>query len=143
VARLLDRVERLACVDRSRVYATGFSNGGGFTARVGCELADRFAAVAPVAGGYRGLDPCPAGHRVSLLEIHSRDDEVVPYLGRGPDHAGSVPRFVAAWARRDGCHHGRCPGGLRVEHVVVRGEPHSWYSRSNERVWRFFRDLHR
>jgi polyhydroxybutyrate depolymerase len=145
VAKLLDRVEPLACVDRARVYATGVSNGGGFTARVGCELSDRFAAVAPVAGGYSALDPCPPSHRVSMLEIHSLDDQVVPYRGRGPDHAGNVPRFVAGWARRDGCSGAppRCPDGLAVEHIVVRGEPHSWYEHSNERVWRFFRDKRR
>jgi polyhydroxybutyrate depolymerase len=39
-------------VDPKRIYAAGMSNGGGMTNRVGCDLADVFAAIAPVEGGY-------------------------------------------------------------------------------------------
>ena len=59
---LLDLVATRTCVDPARVYATGVSNGGGLAARLGCALADRLAAVAPVAGGYSSLPACrPAG----------------------------------------------------------------------------------
>ena len=51
VTRLLDYLERTYCVDRNRVFATGFSNGGFFSNILGCTMADRFAAVAPVSGG--------------------------------------------------------------------------------------------
>ena len=47
---LLDRVESTYCVDKRRIYATGMSNGGFLTHRLGCELSDRIAAIAPVAG---------------------------------------------------------------------------------------------
>src|SRR3954465_1012240 len=53
---LVEQALELACTDR--VFATGVSNGGGFAARVGCELED-VSAIAPVAGGYRSLDRCP------------------------------------------------------------------------------------
>src|SRR4051812_476937 len=75
-----------ACADPRRLYATGVSNGGGFAARVACEMAGTFAAVAPVAGGYRSLDACPHDVRTSVLEIHGSADQIVPYGGRGPDH---------------------------------------------------------
>ena len=78
------------------------SNGGGFAARVGCEL-DDVVAIAPVAGGYRALDRCPSTRRVSVLEVHGTADHVVPYRGKKPDYAGSVPRYLAGWAKRDGC----------------------------------------
>src|SRR4051794_13458894 len=45
---LVPQALELACTDR--LFATGVSNGGGFAARVACEL-DDVAAVAPVAGG--------------------------------------------------------------------------------------------
>jgi polyhydroxybutyrate depolymerase len=150
----MDRVIALACVDPKRVYATGLSNGGGFAARAGCELADRFAAVVPVAGGYRALERCPAGRRTSLLEIHGTGDTVVPYRGRGPRREGDVRRFVAQWARRDGCsprpqitrpsagvqrvRYRGCAPGLAVEHLRIEDEPHGWPADTSEIVWRFF-----
>src|SRR5207244_2457316 len=103
VKALLPQAMTAACVDPKRIYATGVSNGGGFAARIGCELAGTVAAVAPVAGGYRSLDPCPDGRRTSVLEIHGTSDSVVPYAGRPPDAAGAVVGFLAGWVRRDGC----------------------------------------
>ncbi|MEO8687588.1 MAG: PHB depolymerase family esterase [Solirubrobacteraceae bacterium] len=164
---LLPQAERLACADTARMFATGVSNGGGFAARVGCQLAGTIAAVAPVAGGYRALDPCPANRRASLLEIHGTADPVVPYEGRGPEHEGNPKDFVTDWAERDGCstrteaerpsrlvlrfHHLACPDGLSVEHVRLQGTDHGWPGaappfprrnpsglRVNEVVWRFF-----
>src|SRR4029077_11634692 len=97
VKALLPRAETAACADPARIFATGVSNGGGFAARVGCELAGTIAAVAPVAGGYRALDPCPDGRHTSVLEIHGSADHVVPYAGRPPDGAGAVAGFLAGW----------------------------------------------
>ena len=56
--RSLDQLEAAVCVDPARVFVTGVSNGGGMTARLGCELSERLAGVASVAGGYRSLPPC-------------------------------------------------------------------------------------
>jgi polyhydroxybutyrate depolymerase len=159
----LDRVRALlplalaaACTDR--VFATGFSNGAGFTARVGCELAG-VVAIAPVAGGYRALDRCPATRRTSVLEIHGTADHVVPYHGQPPDHAGAVSRYLAGWARRDGCRstptrtretkvvthlrYRSCAAGLAVEHLRLADVDHGWPDTAwgldaDEAVLRFF-----
>lgn len=148
---LLPQALAAACTDR--VFATGVSNGGGFAARVGCEL-DGIVAIAPVAGGYRALDRCPAGKRTSVLEIHGTADHVVPYGGKQPDFAGSVPRYLAGWARRDGCRthptarreskvithlrYPHCAAGLAVEHLRLAGVEHGWPDDTNEAVLRFF-----
>jgi polyhydroxybutyrate depolymerase len=142
VAALLPRAEADACADTTRIYATGVSNGGGFTARIGCELAGTIAAIAPVAGGYKGLDPCPSGRRISVLEIHGTKDQIVPYDGRKGDGAGSVASYMAGWVARDGCSsatrqthplkgvtrflHRDCPAGLAVEHLRLAGTDHGW-----------------
>ncbi|MEA2425265.1 MAG: polyhydroxybutyrate depolymerase [Thermoleophilaceae bacterium] len=139
---LLDQVERQACVDSSRVYATGASNGGGFTARLGCELADRLAAIAPVAGGYAPLGPCNPSRPLPVLEIHGTRDQVVPYGGKGPDRDGSVARFLGEWTELDGCTGGarrttfsrgvakllwsHCAGGSVVEHLRLAQTNHGW-----------------
>jgi polyhydroxybutyrate depolymerase len=78
VSDLLDRVEGSLCVDRRRVYATGVSNGAGFTARLGCELSERLAAIAPVAGGYKTIPDCEPERPISVLEIHGTSDGSVP-----------------------------------------------------------------
>ncbi len=45
VRAMLDDVKRGLNIDAQRVYASGFSSGGGFTERVRIELSDLFAAV--------------------------------------------------------------------------------------------------
>src|SRR5437762_44127 len=47
---LVDTLMARYHIDTTRVYATGMSMGGFMTYRVGCELAERFAAIASVAG---------------------------------------------------------------------------------------------
>ena len=89
---LIPQALEAACTDR--VFATGVSNGGGFAARVACEL-DDVVAIAPVAGGYRALDRCPSTRRVSVLEVHGTADHVVPYRGKQPDYAGAVSKYLA------------------------------------------------
>lgn len=92
-----------ACADPARVGVTGVSNGGGMTARLACDAADLIAAAAPVAGGYSTLPACQPGRPVPLLEVHGARDPVVPYDGRGPDHAGAVTAYLQGWQQRDGC----------------------------------------
>jgi len=63
-------------VDESRVYATGFSNGGGFTYVLWEGRPDVFAAVAPAAGVMREaktLKPMPA------MCIAGDKDHIAPY----------------------------------------------------------------
>lgn len=157
---LLDRLERATCIDRSRVYATGVSNGGGFTARIGCEMADRLAAIAPVAGGYR-LGGCHPDRPLPLLEIHGTSDHVVPYGGttskrRGTDSGfAGISSFLREWTRLDGCRGGpkmstprpgvtrltwdQCAGGSVVEHLKLAGTEHGWPGglETAEAVWEF------
>ena len=142
VGDLLDRTLAGGCFDAKRISITGVSNGAGFAARMACARPDRFAVVVPVAAGYRALDPCPGTVRASFLDIHGTADTVVPYNGKRPDRAGSVPRYAAGWARRDGCAPGAlqstprrlvtrvryrgCDAGLRVERLRLSGTDHGW-----------------
>jgi polyhydroxybutyrate depolymerase len=142
VGALLDRVLATGCLDPERVSIAGVSNGAGFATRMSCEQPARFAAVVAIAAGYRALDPCPARARASFLAIHGSADAVVPYDGKPPDRAGSVPRYVARRARYDGCAatprttHPRahvthivyrgCDDGLRAEILRLAGTTHGW-----------------
>jgi len=164
ISALLTTLPRSVCIDASRIYATGVSNGGGFTARLGCEMSSRIAAIAPVAGGYRSLGPCHPDRPVSVLEIHGTSDPVVPYDGRPPDYAGSVQRFLGQWAGLDECPApaspifvapgterfawGPCAEAADVLHFRLSGVGHTWPGADDSRsaplyagrtVWRFFR----
>jgi polyhydroxybutyrate depolymerase len=62
---LLARIKTDHTVDRRRIYATGHSNGGGFTYLLWAERGETFAAVAPsaaVARYVQRLKPKPALH---------------------------------------------------------------------------------
>lgn len=117
VRDLLTDVQATLCVDTGRVYATGFSNGGGFVAVLACDLADRFAAFAPVAGDYY---PQPGGchpaRPVSLLEIHGTADSINPYDGSTQLHYPPVGTWLEGWAARDGC---ATPPSLQQDDVGV------------------------
>lgn len=63
-------------IDDRRIYATGHSNGGGFTYLLWAKRADIFAAIAPSAASsrqLRSLSPKPAMH------IAGRNDELVKF----------------------------------------------------------------
>jgi polyhydroxybutyrate depolymerase len=64
-------------IDQKRVYATGQSNGGGFTYLLWASRPDLFAAVAPsAAAGARNLKdakPCP------LLHVAGEKDPIVKF----------------------------------------------------------------
>jgi len=62
---VLARLKQDYKVEGKRIYATGHSNGGGFTYLLWAERGDVLAAVAPSAAAFRGvrrLKPKPALH---------------------------------------------------------------------------------
>jgi polyhydroxybutyrate depolymerase len=147
------------CADPGRVGVTGVSNGGGMTALLACRAAGLLAAAAPVAGGYSTLPECHPERPLPVLEIHGLRDEVVPYDGKPPSHAGAVGPFIDGWRARDGCTGAaarstpaarvlelrwRCAGGRAVVHDRVIDAEHGWPGEdslhafsSTVRTWRF------
>jgi polyhydroxybutyrate depolymerase len=81
-ALVADVAERTA-IDQNRVYATGQSNGGAITQRLGCEAADVFAGIAPVAFPLpTGLvADCQPDRPIPVVHFHGIDDLNVPYQG--------------------------------------------------------------
>ena len=107
---LLNRLETELCVDRDRIYATGMSNGGMLVHRLGCDLAARFAAIAPVAGTLaRGFNCAPlSSPPISVMHIYGTQDGVVRADGSRSDDGylyTPVEKVMDAWAAADsqGC----------------------------------------
>ncbi len=91
-------------IDHRRIYATGISNGGGMTNRLGCSMADVVAAIAPDSGAYNFWQDCRPSRPVPVLAFHGLDDKLVPYTGGTPEFMEPPIRdWAAAWAARDGC----------------------------------------
>ena len=110
LAAVIDDVVAKAPIDRRRVYVVGMSNGAAMAGRLACQLSDRIAAIAQVAG-TAALDVvagCDAGRPLPVLQVHGTADRYARYDGGVP--RGLVTRAVLrqpggrsigveAWAR--------------------------------------------
>jgi polyhydroxybutyrate depolymerase len=109
IGSLIDHLARRMRIDPLRVYATGISNGGFLSHRVGMELSDRVAAIAPIAGtlGENLVPRFEPKHPVAVLHIHGTQDRFVPYEGGEVVARGgtsiSAPRIAEMWAKANGC----------------------------------------
>jgi polyhydroxybutyrate depolymerase len=104
---MLDQVLLKASVDSARIYATGLSEGGFMAMRVGCAMADRVAAVAPVAAAMPKAMICLPSRPVPVIMINGTADPVVPH-GGGTEHNLQLPVIsvedsAKAWAHIDRC----------------------------------------
>lgn len=156
VSALIDKIARQYPIDRKRIYATGMSNGAMFSQRLGCELAGRIAAIAPVSGNMpAAIAPgCRPARRISVVQISGTDDPLVPFDGGDviSPRMGKVlsaPDTVAFWAKVDGCApkpvttplpleaspdgtrivravYSGCRGGTGVAFYRVEGGGHTW-----------------
>ena len=147
IAALIDTLSSRYRVDTRRVYATGISNGGILSYRLGCELAGRITAIAPVEAAYMVTGPCAPIRGVPALHIHSLQDSAIPYQG-GPGVLSpgfsfpSVDSTIAAWRRAIGCtgeaetiassalytarRWSSCSGDAVVELYATSDGGHSW-----------------
>jgi len=138
VTALLDDLERRYCIDRSRIYATGFSNGAFFSQLLACAMSERIAAVAPVSGALPQID-CKPSRPMPILIQHGSADDLVP--------VATAHQARDAWLRLDdcpsetrhpsgSCEHWTCRAGSVVEYCE-EAYGHAWPPLATERVWQF------
>ncbi len=98
-------------VDATRIYATGISNGGFMSARLGCELSGKIAAFASVAATMEQntvFANCNPTNAVPAIFIHGTLDGLAPFLGGTVTGSagGSVvshAQAVAKWITVNNC----------------------------------------
>jgi len=99
------------CIDTTRVFAAGQSNGAFFVNALGCYRPDAIRAIASVAGGG---PPGQCSGSVSAMIIHGTADTTVAIekgtfsrdywlAANGCTGAASMPDDIAACARYSGC----------------------------------------
>ncbi len=80
---MIDTIAGQYNIDLTRVYSTGYSNGGFFSFELACQLGYNIAAIASVGGSMtpETLANCNPQHPTPVLQIHGTDDTIVPYDG--------------------------------------------------------------
>jgi polyhydroxybutyrate depolymerase len=112
---LVAKIEGQACIDTKRVYAVGYSMGGGMAIDLACNAADIFAAVAPAAFDLM-IDsdgwPCNPSRPITEITFRSTGDPIGPYAGGATNPPNGLPvviTFLGAvgtfqkWAQLDQC----------------------------------------
>jgi polyhydroxybutyrate depolymerase len=159
VSDVIDQIARTVCVDRSRIYAAGFSGGGRMASLLACRLNARIAAIAPMSS-LRWPAPCD-GRPVPILALHGLADPQNPYAGhaegRGAEWVESVEEALAGWARHDKCdptviredppgplsvmRYAGCASGAEVRLIRIDGLGHTWARQEVDAtavMWEFF-----
>jgi polyhydroxybutyrate depolymerase len=100
-------------VDGTKIYATGISNGGFMSSRLGCELSNRIAAIAVDAATIEATTIAPScnpGRPVPAIYIHGTTDPLVPFTGgqmtAGGTAGGTILSHFQAidkWVTINGC----------------------------------------
>jgi len=145
---LVAAIKSEGCVDPKRVYATGFSMGGGMSHYLACNAADVFAAVAPSAFDLlqESEEPCSPSRPITVIFFRGTADPIVPYAGgasRPPNGLNVTIHFLGArgtfqrWAELDGCTgsptagaggcetYTQCNAGTEVTLCTTQGGGHS------------------
>ena len=147
ISDLIDTLQAEYNIDPARIYANGFSNGGGMSFVLACKLADRIAAVGIVSGTYLlPWNECNPSRPVPLIDFHGTADPVIPYEGELPKvlniSSPAIPEWIDELSRRNGCNdqplelpaiqdvrgiqYTNCTANAEVVLYTVVGGGHSW-----------------
>jgi polyhydroxybutyrate depolymerase len=152
IAALLDELEATLCVDLDRVFAAGTSNGGMFVHRLGCDLPDRFAAVAPIAGTIaKGFNCAPrSSPKISMINgfLYTPPWQVLDAWA-GADSQGCDAKDSPYSTSKDGVvgfrciQRANCATGAEVVDCSWDGG-HDWPRKGKDHfgidvIWEFFR----
>jgi polyhydroxybutyrate depolymerase len=145
VRALLDQIESTTCIDTSRVYASGFSDGSFMVSLLACTMSRRITAIGAVSG-LQLPTPCPTTRRVPVITFHGTADPIVFFnggigtatlgrlFGQSPAttapatttttalanlNGAGIPATVSGWAKKDGCD-GRATNTRLDSQVVQR-----------------------
>jgi len=159
--------QQLPKINASRIFTSGFSNGGMMSEQLGCRSSALFRAIASTGGttvlnpgwvtAFDECDKVYTGRQAAVLLIHGTADPTVPFNGNQRSGFPPVPADHQRWAQRNKCTgnpvetfrrgpfhndvYQNCPAGP-VELVRHEGGMHVWPNttdfRTPEYIWQFF-----
>jgi polyhydroxybutyrate depolymerase len=160
---LIDSLSAQYNINPNRIYACGFSMGAFMCHRLACELNNRIAAIAAVAGTIGTALNCQPGRPVPVLHFHGTTDGTISYTANS--FGLSTVQTLQYWATNNGCTQAPdttpmpdlfndgytvdhiawsgCDQNYGVEHFKVYGADHTWLGPANDifytrEIWRFF-----
>jgi polyhydroxybutyrate depolymerase len=168
---MIDKISAYYTIDPNRIFITGHSNGSRMTYRLGFELSDKIAAIAPVSGQMVYESKENPKYPIPVLHLHALDDSTVFYNGQhNPNETmyESVDSILTLWSSYYSCR--TLPATIHNEnnylvkswscnnsnidillYVMQRGA-HQWFTvnnsgvDANDLIWEFFkshpRNLH-
>ncbi|MBO7061295.1 MAG: feruloyl esterase [Fibrobacter sp.] len=142
---MIEKLKEIACIDPQRIYATGFSMGGGMSNHVACMMSDVFAAVAPAAMDLNKTNSaaCKMARPISVINFRGTNDPVCRYQG-GDSGFNDGLNFLGAegtfrfWAEKNGCtgsptknsngcdEYSNCQDGTKVVLCTKQGGGHDY-----------------
>ncbi|WP_290736598.1 MULTISPECIES: PHB depolymerase family esterase [unclassified Fibrobacter] len=142
---MIDKLKEIACIDPQRIYATGFSMGGGMSNHVACMMSDVFAAVAPAAMDLNKTNSaaCKMSRPISVINFRGTNDPVCKYQG-GDSGFNDGLNFLGAegtfkfWGEKNGCtgaptknsngcdEYSNCQDGVKVVLCTKQGGGHDY-----------------
>jgi poly(3-hydroxybutyrate) depolymerase len=159
IVAIIDSVDAKYHIDRNRVYATGFSQGGFMCFLLGCKYSDVFAAIAPVSG-LLPSGTCTPKRPVPMLLKFGTKDVATP---------ASFMASVNSWLKLNSCpatpvvtkpypatnpkssvtrlYYGPCAQGSEVVVDTVSGGTHDWVLNADtnvntsEETWAFLKNF--
>jgi polyhydroxybutyrate depolymerase len=148
LSAVIDDLKQNWMVDADHVYVVGHSNGGYMAHRLACDAADKVAGIVALAGNnWKDASKCNPSRPVPALQVHSVDDETVPYQGGGA--RPSAHDSMAVWAAKNGCSGDVTPTGehLDLDEMVDGPEtdPGAWNCPSPSRaaaLWTMHGSMH-
>lgn len=83
-------------IDENRIYAAGFSNGGGMAQYLACHAADFFAAIAPSAFDLlqENSPSCAPSRPIPVLLTRGLKDNFVSYAGGPSNPPNGIPTTI-------------------------------------------------
>jgi polyhydroxybutyrate depolymerase len=121
IESLIEELQNNFNINSSRIYCTGMSGGGFMSYRLGAEMSDVLAAIAPVAGSIGGrswidytIDPSEIPpyiipepkNPLPVIVFHGMEDIYVPYEGiedEGSFFYLSVNESISFWVEHNEC----------------------------------------
>jgi poly(3-hydroxybutyrate) depolymerase len=151
---LLDSVDARYKIDRSRVYMTGFSQGGFISFAAACNYSDIFAAVAPISGYVNANATCAIKRPVPVYLTWGTNEGAANFL-RSRDAwlklnecpaTGTLSKPYPASSsgtKRVRVAYGPCKENTSVVIDSIIGHGHYWPAQSNgnqaDMIWAFFK----
>lgn len=159
VRTLIEHLKTKLSIDQNKIYAVGVSNGGILSHRLGCEMADVFAAIGADVGSLATnmVSRCNPQNSIAVAVIQGTKDPFVP-IGGGKVSIGiggfveSAESSMQWWASKNGCqsapivtnlpphisdgtsvtkkHYAQCRDHAEVTYYLVNGMGHLWPPKS-------------